>query len=51
MKRKVVTCDICGKDITDDDSRYRFREYGKVSFFFDECYEKLCQFVREAKRK
>lgn len=63
MKRKVVTCDVCGKDITDDASRFRFREYGKVSSFFDvykykekldmcdECYEKLCQFVREAKRK
>lgn len=63
MKRKVITCDICGDDITDSDLRFRFKECGKVSSFFEEykykekldmcewCYKKLCQFVREEKRK
>ncbi len=65
MKRKVVTCDICGKDITGADSKYRFKHYENSyvnydDFEFnkwtkldmcDECYEKFCQFVRDGKRQ
>lgn len=27
MKRKVVTCDICGRDMTKDRFKYKFKEY------------------------
>lgn len=27
MKRKVITCDLCGADITGANTRYKFKEY------------------------
>lgn len=36
MKRKVITCDICGKDITDSDERYKFKEYKNSYANFDD---------------
>lgn len=61
MKRKVITCDICGKDITDEDERYKFKRYHSCysnmeDFDFmkwnkldmcDICFLNLCKFVTE----
>lgn len=27
MKRKIITCDVCSKDITHDNKRYKFKMY------------------------
>ena len=27
MKLKIIKCDICGKDITNEDIRYKFKQY------------------------
>lgn len=27
MKRKIVSCDLCGKDITNSNERYKFKKY------------------------
>ena len=64
MKKKIVTCDICGKDITGENERYKFKHY-EHSYCNMEipdclkweqldmcrlCFLRLCEFVRtEAK--
>lgn len=62
MKRKVITCDICGKDITNSEIRFKFKKYGKILFLSGEykykekldmcerCYKRLCRSVREEKK-
>ena len=61
MKCTKFTCDICGKDITNDDVKYKFKEYENSyvnyeDFEFqkwtkldmcEECYKKFCKFVKE----
>lgn len=27
MKLKIIKCDICGEDITNEDIRYKFKQY------------------------
>ena len=63
MKRKIVTCDICEKDITDEDIRYKFKQYHNHYGNYDdfeflkwtnldmcyECHERFVKFVREMK--
>lgn len=61
MKRKVITCDICGKDITNSKLRFKFKKYGKILLFSEECkykerldmcercYKRLCRFISEEK--
>lgn len=54
MKRKIIQCDICGKDITNEDIRYKFNQY-KYSYFeftkwsrldmCSHCFSKLIIFV------
>ena len=64
MKRKVTTCDICRKDITDARTKYKFKEYesnyvNMEDFEFTKwkrcdmclsCFFDLLQFVKD-KRK
>lgn len=59
MKVKMITCDTCGKDITNEDIRYKFKQYENSyanyeDFDFtkwskldmcDECFLKLQGFV------
>ena len=59
MKLKIIKCDICGKDITNEDIRYKFKQYGNSyvnyeDFEFqkwsrldmcEECYKQLQGFV------
>lgn len=55
MKRKVITCDVCGKEITTT-PRYKFNEYSIAPFFrepvkyrrdmCEECFKKFCGFVK-----
>lgn len=57
MKRKIITCDICGKEITKGETRYRFKEcYSLHTYFGDQeycnkldicqcCYDKFIKFV------
>ncbi len=61
MKRKIIECDICHKDITTDNRRYKFKQYENEYFNFElpefskwnkldmceECFKKLQQFVIE----
>lgn len=62
MKRKIVTCDICEKDITKEDIRYKFGQYhdhygnyDNFEFFkwtnLDMCYECFREFVAFVKEK
>lgn len=63
MKRKVITCDICGKDITTEDIRYKgiLKEYkntyaNQENFDFqkwirlDVCNNCMFEFVKFIKR-
>lgn len=59
MKLKIIKCDICGKDITNEDIRYKFKQYENSyvnyeDFEFqkwsrldmcEECYKQLQEFV------
>lgn len=59
MKLKIIKCDICGKDITNVDIRYKFKQYENSyvnyeDFEFqkwsrldmcEECYKQLQEFV------
>ena len=59
MKLKKIKCDICGKDITNEDIRYKFKQYENSyvnyeDFEFnkwsrldmcEECYKQLQGFV------
>ena len=61
MKRKIVTCDICGKDMTYEAKKYKFKQYENTysnceDFEFTkwercdmclDCYFNLLSFVRE----
>jgi hypothetical protein len=58
---KIVTCDICGKDITDVSTKYKFKKYHSCYSNMEEfeftkwtrldmcesCFKKLCVFVNE----
>ena len=37
MTRKIVTCDICGKDITNENIKYKFKKYKSTYGNFDDC--------------
>lgn len=59
MKTTIVKCDICSKDITKSDIRYKFKKYENTIYttfrcnkwtkldMCDECFNKLQQFVRK----
>ena len=65
MKRKVITCDVCGKDITDESKRYKFKQYHSCYANWDDyefakwekldmcetCFFNLCDFVKEKMAK
>ncbi len=36
MKRKVITCDICGNVITADDVRFKFKKYENTYVNYDD---------------
>lgn len=56
MKIKATLCDVCGKDITDADKRYKFKKYTR-DYYEDtqckkmdmciSCYVKLIDFINE----
>lgn len=63
MKRKIIECDICYKDITRARKRYKFkcneelpsfgetlRERNKLDMC-EECFKKFQQFVKEERNK
>ena len=64
MKRKLIVCDICGADITDDDIRYKFKKYKNDYANFDDfefnkwskldcckkCYKCFIEFIIEKMR-
>ena len=63
MKRKIIECDICYKDITRARKKYRFkcneelpsfgetiRERNKL-YMCEECFNKFQQFVKEERNK
>lgn len=64
MKRKVITCDICEKDITNVSEKYKFKKYENTYVNFDdwecakwrkldmctECYIRFIDFVKENNR-
>lgn len=35
MKRKIIECDICYKDITTDNRKYKFKQYESEYFNFE----------------
>ena len=35
MKRKIVICDVCKKDITYDDEKYKFKRYESTYVNYD----------------
>ena len=61
MKRKIITCDTCGNDITADDIKYKFKRYhngycNMEDFEFtkwermdmcEKCYGNFIEFVAE----
>lgn len=56
MKRKIIECDICYKDITRARKKYKFKCNEELSSFgqertklnmCEECFEKFRQFVKE----
>lgn len=63
MKRKIITCDICEKDITNEDIRYKFKQrnefwWSRDDFEFlkwtkldmcHECHRKFVKFARDEK--
>ena len=60
MKRKIITCDICGSDIADADTRLKFKKYRH--FYADyigwrrcdmciPCYWGLCTFVKNNRKR
>lgn len=65
MKLKIIKCDICGKDITNEDIRYKFKQYENSyvnyeDFDFakwskldmcEECFLKLQTFITRELRK
>ena len=60
MKLKIIKCDTCGKDITNEDIRYKFKQYENSyvnyeDFDFtkwskldmcEECYCKFLSFIK-----
>ena len=36
MKRRIIDCDICGKDITNEDTRYKFKKYEETYANYDD---------------
>lgn len=65
MRYYATICDICGKDITREDVRYRFKQYENSYVNFDDfefnkwckldmcenCYKQLCEFIKENIKK
>ena len=65
MKLKIIKCDVCGKDITNEDIRYKFKQYENSyanyeDFDFtkwskldmcEECFLKFQGFITEELRK
>ena len=59
MRKKIIQCDTCGKDITNDDLRYKFKEYRETYANYDDfefkkwtrldmcsdCFSKFIKFV------
>lgn len=59
MKKKMIICDICGKNITHEDIRYKFKQYENSyvnyeDFEFqkwsrldmcEDCYKRVIEFV------
>lgn len=37
MKKTIVQCDICGKDITCDDVRFKFKIYENTYVNYEDC--------------
>ena len=64
MKETIVTCDICGKNITYQDKRYKFKRYNNSYMNYEdfewqkwdkldmcqECYGCFIHFINESKR-
>lgn len=65
MKRKIITCDVCGADITNDEKRYKFKKYQSDYVNWEEpdwakwnkldmcesCYQKFIRFVTTEQRE
>lgn len=65
MKRKIIICDLCGKDITHEDERYRFKKYEYTYMnmetldflkwerldMCEHCYSSLLRYIAENKRR
>lgn len=61
MKVKMIKCDICGKDITSSDIRYKFKQYENSYINYEdfeftkwsrldmceECYKKFLKFTSQ----
>lgn len=61
MKKKMIICDICGKDITCEDRRYKFKWYDNDYCNYDDfeytkwtrldmcedCYKRFIEFVKD----
>lgn len=65
MKKTIVQCDICGKDITCDDVRFKFKKYENTYVNYDDfewqkwdkldmcsvCYRLFLEFIKIERRK
>ena len=63
MRYRIEVCDVCGKYITGEDIKYKFKKYENSyvnyeDFEFnkwekldmcEDCYRKFCEFVNERK--
>lgn len=57
MKRTIITCDMCGKNITYADTKYKFKRYNIMNYgrseflkwkkmdMCEECYKKLEHYI------
>ena len=65
MKRKIVICDVCKKDITYDDEKYKFKRYESTYVNYDtaerlkwdkldmckDCWRKFIDFINISRTK
>ena len=60
MKRKIIECDVCYKDITRARKKYKFKcneelpSFGQERtklYMCEECFNKFQQFVKEERNK
>lgn len=60
VRYRAVFCDVCGRNITDENIKYKFKRYESYSNYIgfeyskrtkldmcEDCYRKFCEFVND----